>query len=137
MTAQSKWTEPPVLLGMVQICLFGLTILWALFGQLGSPNQLKDLKAELTSRMDQTDKRLSEGFDRTQAQISLIPDVGARLGVLERDMIANRAADLARDQRLDEFKAVFSVDHANLMAAMRDVQTLQDAINGKLPGRLR
>jgi hypothetical protein len=127
---RSKWTEPTTLIAMAGIFFAVLGFVWA-------AATITAASANLAGNFDQFKRDVTVQISGVQAQIASLPTQGVRLDQVERGLVEMRQDSAAQGKDIVAIQRAQAVIGTTLDTMRHDVQVLQDAANGRLPGGRR
>lgn len=124
----NKWKEPVVILMSLGTLVMAGGVVW-------SAATIAAGNVYLGHSVDEMKTSMNSQFADVRARIADIPTQEARIGAIERQLAQVGTHDAAQDQRISTLEQATAVVSATVDGMRHDVQGMQDAINGRLPGQ--
>ena len=127
---RSKWNEPGAIAA-------GIVALVTVGGLVWSAATISAASANLAGNFDDFKRAVTTQIQGVQNQIASLPTQGVRLDNVEHGLAEVHIQDASQQGDINTLKQGFAVLSSTVDTVRHDVQVLQDAANGRLPGGRR
>lgn len=125
---RSKWAEPAVIVGALSVLLLVGGLVWSAATIAAASNNL-------AANFDQFKRDVTVQISGVQAQIASLPTQTEQLKNLQHDVDNIRSENVSQNAAINAISQKQAVLSSRVDTMQQMIQGMQDAANGKLPGR--